>query len=227
MRRLPAIARRATAGVPDLTASYGWRANLRWIFPRAEFSPLLNLRTNASWQSPCNVSAGMPIKNFVYVLRSRTEPHRPYVGLTADLTARLAAHNAGRCPHTARYKPWELAVSIEFPAEALAIRFEKYLKSGSGRAFAKRHFHFTGDQDPNRPFRVLGQFSDEEVASLATLIRSSPVLASDAGGCSAVNGTWPILSIGRERDGRIAHAPLVRGFARGSYLSRRRGSLNT
>jgi hypothetical protein len=70
----------------------------------------------------------------------------------------------------------------------------------SDRAFEQ----FTGDQDPNRPFRVLGQFSDEEVASLATLIRSSPVLASDAGGRSAVNGTWPILSIGRERDGRIA-----------------------
>jgi hypothetical protein len=31
-------------------------------------------------------------------------------------------------------------VAIEFQTEAEAIRFEKYLKSGSGRAFAKRHF---------------------------------------------------------------------------------------
>jgi hypothetical protein len=31
-------------------------------------------------------------------------------------------------------------VSIEFPSEKAARRFERYLKSGSGRAFAKRHF---------------------------------------------------------------------------------------
>jgi hypothetical protein len=31
-------------------------------------------------------------------------------------------------------------VSLEFPNESAAARFEKYLKSGSGRAFAKRHF---------------------------------------------------------------------------------------
>jgi hypothetical protein len=31
-------------------------------------------------------------------------------------------------------------VTIEFPSERLARRFEEYLKSGYGRAFAKRHF---------------------------------------------------------------------------------------
>jgi hypothetical protein len=39
-----------------------------------------------------------------------------------------------------RYGPWSLVVSMEFPNMAAAIRFEKYLKSGSGRAFTKRHF---------------------------------------------------------------------------------------
>jgi hypothetical protein len=29
---------------------------------------------------------------------------------------------------------------MEFATEQDALRFEKYLKSGSGRAFAKRHF---------------------------------------------------------------------------------------
>jgi putative endonuclease len=33
-----------------------------------------------------------------------------------------------------------LHVVIAFSDEARAIRFERYLKSGSGRAFAKRHF---------------------------------------------------------------------------------------
>jgi hypothetical protein len=29
---------------------------------------------------------------------------------------------------------------LEFPTEHQAVRFEKYLKTGSGRAFAARHF---------------------------------------------------------------------------------------
>jgi predicted GIY-YIG superfamily endonuclease len=60
--------------------------------------------------------------------------------LTADVHGRLADHNAGRCPHTAKHRPWRHHVVIEFPDEQRAIRFERYLKSGSGRAFAKRHF---------------------------------------------------------------------------------------
>jgi predicted GIY-YIG superfamily endonuclease len=79
-------------------------------------------------------------KRFVYMLRSVTEPDRPYVGLTSDVGARLAAHNAGHSPHTSRYGPSLLVVSVEFANENSAVRFERYLKSGSGRAFAKRHF---------------------------------------------------------------------------------------
>ncbi len=79
-------------------------------------------------------------KRFVYVLRSSIETSHFYVGLTSDVDGRLAEHNAGRCPHTARHRPWQLHVVIQFPDEARASRFERYLKSGSGRAFAKRHF---------------------------------------------------------------------------------------
>jgi hypothetical protein len=42
--------------------------------------------------------------------------------------------------HTARDRPWRVVVSLEFDDGAAARRFERYLKSGSGRAFAKRHF---------------------------------------------------------------------------------------
>jgi predicted GIY-YIG superfamily endonuclease len=82
----------------------------------------------------------MPQKSIVYVLRSVSEPKRPYIGVTQELAARLDAHNAGRCTHTARYRPWEVVVALHFADERTAIRFERYLKSGSGRAFAKRHF---------------------------------------------------------------------------------------
>ena len=81
----------------------------------------------------------MPAKHVVYILRSVPEPKRPYIGLTHDVDARVAAHNAGRCAHTARYRPWDLVVAIMLADEPTAIRFERYLKSGSGRAFAKRH----------------------------------------------------------------------------------------
>lgn len=79
-------------------------------------------------------------KRFVYVLASNDEDEHFYVGVTSDVHARLAAHNAGDSPHTSKHRSWRLAVSLEFPSEDKALRFERYLKSGSGRAFAKRHF---------------------------------------------------------------------------------------
>jgi predicted GIY-YIG superfamily endonuclease len=76
----------------------------------------------------------------VYVLRSTPAPARYYVGLTSDLKRRLETHNSGGSQHTAALRPWELVTSIEFASEASAAAFETYLKTGSGRAFAKRHF---------------------------------------------------------------------------------------
>jgi predicted GIY-YIG superfamily endonuclease len=75
----------------------------------------------------------------VYVLRSVTQPERYYVGLTSDVTRRLQVHNSGGSRHTMKDRPWQLVVALEFADEVSAVRFERYLKSGSGRAFAKRH----------------------------------------------------------------------------------------
>jgi predicted GIY-YIG superfamily endonuclease len=79
-------------------------------------------------------------KRFVYVLRSARDPDRHYVGLTSDVDGRLDWHNHGPLGQTLQYRPWSVLVVIEFPTERQAVRFEKYLKTGSGRAFAKRHF---------------------------------------------------------------------------------------
>jgi putative endonuclease len=76
----------------------------------------------------------------VYILRSLAHPGEYYTGYTEDLAARLAHHNAGGSPHTARHRPWELVAAIAFPDRLKALAFERYLKSGSGRAFAARHF---------------------------------------------------------------------------------------
>lgn len=78
-------------------------------------------------------------KRTVYVIQSDKAVQQHYVGLTSDVPSRLAAHNAGGSPHTRKYRPWRLLVSIEFAFEERAVAFEKYLKSGSGCAFLRRH----------------------------------------------------------------------------------------
>jgi predicted GIY-YIG superfamily endonuclease len=75
----------------------------------------------------------------VYLLRSISRPARYYIGITSDVVRRLDVHNSGGSRHTTLDRPWRLVSFVEFAEEATAIRFEKYLKSGSGRAFAKRH----------------------------------------------------------------------------------------
>jgi putative endonuclease len=82
----------------------------------------------------------MDDKNTVYILRSDKDPSRHYTGLTSDLDKRLRWHNAGQNVDTAHDRPWSVVVSFHFRTERAARRFEKYLKSGSGREFSKRHF---------------------------------------------------------------------------------------
>jgi predicted GIY-YIG superfamily endonuclease len=81
-----------------------------------------------------------PPKACVYVLKSNSHQGRYYTGVTSNWRARLDAHNDGRCSHTARYRPWRIDMLIQFTDERRALAFEQYLKSGSGCAFAKRHF---------------------------------------------------------------------------------------
>jgi putative endonuclease len=63
-----------------------------------------------------------------------------YVGVTSDVDQRLEWHNHGPSGDTVRHRPWSSVVVIDFLEEQDGVRFERYLKSGSGRAFTKRHF---------------------------------------------------------------------------------------
>lgn len=78
-------------------------------------------------------------RRFVYVLKNSDQPPGYYTGLTSDFAARLIAHNQDNGQWSARHRPWQLDVLIEFADEYRAARFEQYLKSGSGCEFAKRH----------------------------------------------------------------------------------------
>jgi len=75
---------------------------------------------------------------YVYILRSASNPQRYYVGATDDLRARLQRHNVGSVKHTSKYLPWAVKTYIAFSDKDRAFAFEKYLKSPSGRAFAKK-----------------------------------------------------------------------------------------
>jgi putative endonuclease len=77
---------------------------------------------------------------YVYILQSTVSSDRHYIGFTTDLNGRLSEHNAGKSPHTSKYLPWRIQTALAFTDKDKALEFEKYLKSHSGRAFAKKHF---------------------------------------------------------------------------------------
>ncbi len=75
---------------------------------------------------------------YVYLLESERHPGQRYVGLTSDLRQRLADHNAAKSIHTARFMPWRIQTYVAFSNRRKAAAFERYLKSGSGHAFANK-----------------------------------------------------------------------------------------
>jgi predicted GIY-YIG superfamily endonuclease len=74
----------------------------------------------------------------VYILKTLANPSRFYTGFTEDLASRLKHHNDGGNPHTAKYRPWRLKTAISFEDRNQALFSERYLKTASSRAFAKK-----------------------------------------------------------------------------------------
>ena len=110
-------------------------------------SPLAALATppgkpfhEAWWHRICVTGRVVHPPRTVYVIESASDRRRYYIGITGDLSKRLAAHNAGESRHTSKFRPWHAVVTIDFADSARALKFERYLKSHSGRAFLSRHF---------------------------------------------------------------------------------------
>ena len=76
--------------------------------------------------------------HYVYILQSQTNPSRFYTGFTENLSDRLNKHNEGGCPHTANFRPWKIKSAVAFAERERALAFEAYLKTASGRAFARK-----------------------------------------------------------------------------------------
>jgi predicted GIY-YIG superfamily endonuclease len=75
---------------------------------------------------------------YTYILQSEIKPDRFYTGFTEELERRIKSHNQGNNPHTSRLKPWRIKTAIAFTDREKALDFEEYLKTSSGRAFAKK-----------------------------------------------------------------------------------------
>jgi putative endonuclease len=76
--------------------------------------------------------------HYVYVLRSKKDPNRYYVGETTTLEKRLKQHNQGKSTYSKRYAPWYIESFVCFRSTKLAKDFELYLKTGSGKTFLRR-----------------------------------------------------------------------------------------
>ena len=78
--------------------------------------------------------------HYVYLIRSLKNSIKTYIGSTTNLRQRLETHNSGGSIHTKKDRPWELVVCMAFKDMRCAKKFETYLKSQSGRAFASKRF---------------------------------------------------------------------------------------
>jgi putative endonuclease len=72
----------------------------------------------------------------VYAIKSLSRSYT-YVGMTNDLSRRLAEHNNGENRSTKAFRPFDLIFSEKFPDRISARTKEKYLKSGIGKEFLK------------------------------------------------------------------------------------------
>jgi len=93
---------------------------------------------------------GLNVMWYVYIIRSTAFPDQEYTGITEDLKQRLADHNKGKSAHTAKFAPWNVVCYIAIPDKYRALQLEKYLKSHSGRAFAKKRLVDSPDK-PSMP----------------------------------------------------------------------------
>ena len=73
----------------------------------------------------------------VYILFSE-KYNKTYVGFTSNLIGRFKSHNIlGTKGYTIKYRPWEVIYVEFFNLKVEALKKEKFLKAGNGRAFIK------------------------------------------------------------------------------------------
>lgn len=76
---------------------------------------------------------------YTYILKSLKQLGAVYIGYTKDLKVRLVQHNDQKyLSYSKRFAPWAIESYFAFAYLDQAKDFEKYLKSGSGKAFMRK-----------------------------------------------------------------------------------------
>jgi putative endonuclease len=76
--------------------------------------------------------------HYCYIIRSESSASQLYFGSTSNLKNRLKAHNSGQSIHTKKYVPWVVIWYGAFSTRKEAEKFERYLKTASGKAFMRK-----------------------------------------------------------------------------------------
>ena len=118
------------------------RSSLRYELRLGTPSPLAakseDCRAEAQAKAAMFVTPVNQPNFYVYILQSLSDPNRYYAGFTENIQQRLTEHNAGKSVHTKQPRPWRIKTGVAFSDREQALRFERYLKTSSGRAFAKK-----------------------------------------------------------------------------------------
>ena len=122
---LPALLRSSNRGATKCTAPGVRRAWL--VYPHRREVALRSL-------GEVGHALGM---HYVYILQD--ERAKLYVGYSSDLKKRLKDHQYKEVSTTKIYKEPQLVWYCAFRGKKTALDFEKYLKAGSGHAFARKH----------------------------------------------------------------------------------------
>jgi predicted GIY-YIG superfamily endonuclease len=88
---------------------------------------------------PCESGFCHTSEEIMYYVYSLKCKDGYYVGCTNAIEERLERHQKGHVPATAGHQPVSLEFYFATVDKYKAFAFEKYLKSGSGRAFIKKH----------------------------------------------------------------------------------------
>ena len=74
---------------------------------------------------------------YVYILISLKDQSL-YIGLTHDIRKRIKEHRVGQSGFTKGRLPYKLLFVSMFSDKFIAAKFEKYLKTASGKAFIRK-----------------------------------------------------------------------------------------
>ncbi len=74
---------------------------------------------------------------YVYLLKLLNNDY--YAGSCSNLKNRFEDHQEGKNISTKPFLPVKLIYYCAFPTKTRAIKFERYLKTGSGKAFPNKH----------------------------------------------------------------------------------------